>query len=1714
MALWHDRIWQVCGLVGAIVCLSHPALAQVVEDNTLGANNSQVVRNVQIRGVDSDRVEGGARRGQNLFHSFQQFSVQEGRGAYFLNPDGVRNIFSRVTGGGRSDIFGRLGVISSDNATLGTANLFLINPNGIVFGQNATLDLGGSFIGTTANGLQFGDRGFFNATNPEAPSDLLIVNPSAFLFSQIPVGNIANSSIAATGFTTPSQRPVLGLRVADGQNLLLLGGDISMDGGRLNALEGNIELGGLAETGSVGLDTTGNTFRLNFPTGRLLSNLTLANDARVSTRGVGSGDIIVNANIFTATAGGRLVNGVEGAGNGGNISVNSNEFNISGIGLNGSQSGVTSEVIAGGSGNLGNININSRSFSASDGAAVFNILRPDAVGNAGNITISTGQLSVRGGAQVTASTFGNGRAGDVNVTADSIDLIGRSTDGQFPSGIGSESAIGATGDAGDVIVSARQLNIRDGAILSATTFGQGKGGNLSVTVRDLTELSGYGTASNGQIFGSSILATTVGSRNAGTLTLRTGHLNIKDGAQISASTFGTGRAGNVNVTADSIDLEGGTADGSSVSQIGSESAVNAAGAAGNVTVSTRQLRIQEGANISTSTRGAGAGGRLDVTARESTELLGTITNTATGGIFGSGLFSNASDIGNADSLTLNTGRLTIRNGAVVNTSTSGSGHGGTLTVNADSIELTGGIVSGQFGSGIGSESASGATGAAGNVTLSTRQLKIQGGATVNTSTFSSGRGGDLVLNADTIEIIGRSANGLVPSGLGSESAIGATGDAGDVIVSARQLNIRDGATLSATTFGQGKGGNLNVTVRDLTDLSGSRTASNGQISSSGIFATTGGGRNAGSLTLNTGRLNIRDGAQINASTFGAGRAGNVNVTADSIALAGRTTNGQLPSAIGSESNFGATGRAGDVTVSTQQLSIRNGALMSTSTFGGGRGGDLTVNADTIELTGGTVDGQFASQIGSESAAGATGSAGNITISTRQLRIQEGANISTSTRGAGAGGRLNVTARESTTLSGTIPNTATGVIGGSGLFSATLGSGNAGSLTFNTGRLTIRNGAVVNTSTFSSGHGGNLTVNADSIKLTGRSANGLSPSGLGSESNVEATGDAGNVSVSARQLNIRDGATLSASTFGSGRGGNLHVTVQATTELLGFSQSANGQVFNSGLFTATQGSGRAGNLSLETGRLNLYRQGAISASTSGNGDAGNVEVNSHNSIALNRGYILSTVTPGATGDAGNINVQTRSLSARNGSQVSTSVFRQQFQQDNLVAGGRGNGGNVHVTAPDSITLSGTDRNGFSSGILALSERGAFGRAGNIKIETGNLRVDNGAIVTAATFNPGGIGGDITIDARNLEVLNGGQILTNTRSTRNAGSIVLNVADTLTFSGIDSTFDERRANVRQRLELSNPGHDRPRDVIVNEGEASGLFASTDSSTENRSVGNRSVGNRSAGNGGRISVNATTLNLNDGARISAQSQGSGRAGNITLNASRQLNATDSAIATSAFSSDEAGGNITLNGNALTVLQNSDINTNSNSGNGGNITLRGNTVALGDSDLLARSRDRQGGRISFGNFFGENYHPHAAAPFNNNDRVDVNADGGIESGEISLNDTRFIQNSLNELSVDSIDTGTLLSNSCIVRDRQQGSFRITGTDNFPDRPGNANSSPYPTGTIRSIPANESPHSQTNRPWQIGDAIVEPQGVYRLPDGRLVMSRECSQSNLETELK
>ena len=188
---------------------SSSATAQVVPDQTLGTESSQVVNGIAPDGIAAELIQSGARRGENLFHSFEQFSIGDGQRVYFGSVDGVERIISRVTGNLPSEIFGTLDSSSA-------ADLFLINPQGIVFGPNARLNVGGSFVASTADELEFADVGGFSARNPEAPSSLLTIRPSALAFGQISPGTI-------TAQSTADDR---GLQVPDGESLVLLGGNV------------------------------------------------------------------------------------------------------------------------------------------------------------------------------------------------------------------------------------------------------------------------------------------------------------------------------------------------------------------------------------------------------------------------------------------------------------------------------------------------------------------------------------------------------------------------------------------------------------------------------------------------------------------------------------------------------------------------------------------------------------------------------------------------------------------------------------------------------------------------------------------------------------------------------------------------------------------------------------------------------------------------------------------------------------------------------------------------------------------------------------------------------------------------------------------------------------------------------------------------------------------------------------------------------------------------------------------------------------------------------------------------------------------------------------------------------------------------------------------------------------------------------------------------
>ena len=196
-----------------------PASAQLVPDNSLGAESSLLLPGLSNGQIPFTQIQGGARRGGNLFHSFRDFNIPVGQGAYFTNPIGVTAIINRVTGSNVSKIFGTLGV-------LGNANLFFLNPNGIIFGADAQLDLNGSFLASTADSITLSDGNAFSAKQPSSVRVLTSSVPMGLDFGNNP-GRIEVRGKGHNILRPGDQRlpsfslaPINGLRLKPGKHLL------------------------------------------------------------------------------------------------------------------------------------------------------------------------------------------------------------------------------------------------------------------------------------------------------------------------------------------------------------------------------------------------------------------------------------------------------------------------------------------------------------------------------------------------------------------------------------------------------------------------------------------------------------------------------------------------------------------------------------------------------------------------------------------------------------------------------------------------------------------------------------------------------------------------------------------------------------------------------------------------------------------------------------------------------------------------------------------------------------------------------------------------------------------------------------------------------------------------------------------------------------------------------------------------------------------------------------------------------------------------------------------------------------------------------------------------------------------------------------------------------------------------------------------------------
>ncbi|NJL41987.1 MAG: hypothetical protein HC899_39085 [Leptolyngbyaceae cyanobacterium SM1_4_3] len=234
-------------------------------------------------------------------------------------------------------------------------------------------------------------------------------------------------------------------------------------------------------------------------------------------------------------------------------------------------------------------------------------------GDAQDLTIDAGRLVVSDGGQISVSTRGAGNAGQLRVQADEIELIGVNPDDGDPSGLFATVEPNAIGRGGNIrILAAGRLSVQGGAALSASTFGAGDGGRLSISA-GVVEVTG----SDREGFSSSISAQVNpgATGDAQTLTIDAGRLVASDGGFISVSTFGAGNAGDLTVQADEIELIGVNPVNRSPSGLSATVAPNVTGRGGNIRIlAAGRLSVQGGAELSASTFGAGDGGRLSISA--------------------------------------------------------------------------------------------------------------------------------------------------------------------------------------------------------------------------------------------------------------------------------------------------------------------------------------------------------------------------------------------------------------------------------------------------------------------------------------------------------------------------------------------------------------------------------------------------------------------------------------------------------------------------------------------------------------------------------------------------------------------------------------------------------------------------------------------------------------------------------------------------------------------------------------------------------------------------------------------------------------------------------------------------------------------------------------------------------------------------------------------
>ncbi len=1343
----------VCYLISVLTCS-----AQISTDGTLGSE-------VNITGPAYSITDDlGQVRGTNLFHSFKEFNVNVGESATFSGAASIENIIGRVTGGLPSTINGELA------STINGANVFLLNPYGVMFGPYATLNIPGSFHVSTGDSLKFEDGSVFFA-NPVQASVLSIAKPEAFGFLTDNPGPISIESAHIFG--------------SSGETLSFVGGDIDVtgnyrqaqvwvDGGKVQIVSvgnaGDISLqspsvltDAAGETGVVTLSNayvSSEDYSGSYPDGSVIirGGKIEIDKTAVYTGGYSSSDASGLSLDMEAASLIQLSNGSavetyayeQGRCGGGRIHADT-------IDLTGASYIRTASYSSGWGGDL--------SVTGTDGVSLaggsYISTSVSGTGDAGSLIICSNNISLNGSSRITTSTLAEGNGGYLSITGkESINLDGSS----YISSIANYS-----GNGGDVSIKAGTMLLNNGSRCSSSSINDGNGGDLAITCYDSLILgatsfissTAYTSDTGGDITitgngdvdlsGSSYISTTANDTCAGgDIVIESGDMSLKDSSKLTSKTNGSGSGGNIAIHST------GTLSLSNTASIVAESWNTGKG--GSVTINAGELTLNDSSKIRSVSWSAGNGGDIgiDLTGDMSLNTLSTVEAlTYTGGNGGSifiesdnGLsMKNSSTIraytlgqGTCGDINLDSKTLKLENDSVIRVSSSGTGAGdcGNITVKAeDSITLDG---SGALNIGPEIFSITNNAAAAGEISLTTSDFVFDSGGFIFSQSAGSEHSGGLHIGADHIAVTNRSSILSYAMGTGdgadisistndlliSDSAMIAaesqqSGKGGDINVDAHSLEIENGASINTSTTGSGACGSIHLTIDDALYVHGLSDIED----RARIFSLTTGSSAAGDISITCGTATINDGGNITNGSKGSGLTGLISLTAGSVFM----DKGMIDSSAFSGDSAG-------IIIHAESIEAVNESVVSASTLDTGNSGNIEIMTGSLVLDNSMID----------SASRGTGNGGNITIEGGQIVMKNQANIMALSNGSGKGGDIAITA-DDMTIEGAADGRSTKISSGSNH------EGDSGNIAVQlSGTLTLTGDASINANAYGSGVAGDMDITATRVVLNGTNDDPAKPAAIssmcGDKTTVSAHG--GNIKLHDVESVLMEGnAFIAASTYGYANAGTVNVMAGSVV--------MNGCTMES----ISGGDGIAGDITIEAETVTIEGGGGVTCETTGSGQGGNLTITADilTIDGADAGLTGLFATSTGSGDAGTIELNIGKLGLYNHAEISTK------------ATSSGKGGDIFITA-DEFTIDGSFSDGTTkavdkTGVFAGS--GGDGDSGSIRLEIiGNLFLANhSAISTSAEGS--GKGGDIDLTAGYLSLGNGSEISAKSTGAGNGGEI---------------------------------------------------------------------------------------------------------------------------------------------------------------------------------------------------------------------------------------------------------------------------------------------------------------------------------------------------------